>query len=476
MNLPSAFKERTSRLLGESAYEALETALQSEAPTSIRINTAKWKGILKSEKSVPWCEHGYYLSTRPAFTFDPLFHAGCYYVQEAASMFLAQAMKQYVTSPVIMLDLCAAPGGKSTLARSILPEGSLLVSNEIIKNRSQILAENIIKWGGDAATIVTNNDSADFTYFSHLFDVILTDVPCSGEGMFRKDANAITEWSEANVELCWKRQREIIRNIWPTLKPDGILIYSTCTYNREENEDNVMWICNELGAEVLEVSTNSEWNITGSQTEANIPVYRFLPHKTQGEGLFMAVLQKKEEGNGNASDDVYNNENTKSKKKSSKGKETNTIPANVKNWIRNNDLYEWELSNNKIYAFPKLFYNEYIKLKQKLRIVHAGIEVAEVKGKDCIPAHNLAMSHASELTDFPQAELTYEQAIAFLRKEALSLAPETPKGYVVVTYQNQPLGFVKNIGNRANNLYPQEWKIRSGYLPENNIQLNFSTE
>ena len=158
MNLPSAFKERTSRLLGESAYEALETALQSEAPTSIRINTAKWKGILKSEKSVPWCEHGYYLSTRPAFTFDPLFHAGCYYVQEAASMFLAQAMKQYVTSPVIMLDLCAAPGGKSTLARSILPEGSLLVSNEIIKNRSQILAENIIKWGGDAATIVTNND------------------------------------------------------------------------------------------------------------------------------------------------------------------------------------------------------------------------------------------------------------------------------------------------------------------------------
>lgn len=206
-------------------------------------------------------------------------------------------------------------GGKSTLARSILPEGSLLVSNEIIKNRSQILAENIIKWGGDAATIVTNNDSADFTSFSHLFDIILTDVPCSGEGMFRKDANAITEWSEANVELCWKRQREIIRNIWPTLKPDGILIYSTCTYNREENEDNVMWICNELSAKVLEVSTNSEWNITGSQTEANIPVYRFLPHKTQGEGLFMAVLRKKEESNDNESDDIYNNENTKSKEK-----------------------------------------------------------------------------------------------------------------------------------------------------------------
>ena len=237
-----------------------------------------------------------------------------------------------------------------------------------------------------------------------------------------------------------------------------------------------MWICNELGAEVLEVSTQTEWNITGSQTEANIPVYRFLPHKTQGEGLFMAVLRKKEESNDNESDDIYNNENTKSKKKSPKGKETNTIPANVKNWIRNNDLYEWELSNNKIYAFPKLFYNEYIKLKQKLRIVHVGIEVAEIKGKDCIPAHNLAMSHASELTDFPQAELTYEQAIAFLRKEALSLDPETPKGYVVVTYQNQPLGFVKNIGNRANNLYPQEWKIRSGYLPGNNIQLNFSTE
>lgn len=474
MNLPSAFKERTSRLLGESAYEALETALQSEAPTSIRINTTKWKGILKSEVSVPWCEHAYYLSTRPAFTFDPLFHAGCYYVQEAASMFLAQAMKQYVQSPVIMLDLCAAPGGKSTLARSILPEGSLLVSNEIIKSRSQILAENIIKWGGSAATIVTNNDSADFSGFTHLFDVILTDVPCSGEGMFRKDANAITEWSEANVELCWKRQREIIRNIWPTLKPDGILIYSTCTYNREENEDNVMWICNELGAEVLEVPTNPEWNIAGSQTETDIPVYRFLPHKTQGEGLFMAVLRKREESNGNEIDEVYSNENTKSKKKTSKGKETSTIPANVKDWINNKDLYEWEISNNIISAFPKLFYSEYIKLKQKLRIVHAGIEVAEVKGKDCIPAHNLTMSHASELAAFPKAELNYEQAIAFLRKEALTLSSETPKGYVIVTYQDQPLGFVKNIGNRANNLYPQEWKIRSGYLPENNIQLKFN--
>lgn len=474
MNLPSAFKERTSRLLGESAYEALETALQSEAPTSIRINTAKWKGILKSEESVPWCEHAYYLSTRPAFTFDPLFHAGCYYVQEAASMFLAQAMKQYVQSPVIMLDLCAAPGGKSTLARSILPEGSLLVSNEIIKNRSQILAENIIKWGGSAATIVTNNDSADFTEFTHLFDVILTDVPCSGEGMFRKDANAITEWSEANVELCWKRQQEIIRNIWPTLKPDGILIYSTCTFNREENEDNVMWICNELGAEVLEVPSQPEWNISGSQTEADIPVYRFLPHKTRGEGLFMAVLRKKgEDDECEPAENCYK-ENAKPKKKSSKGKETSNIPADVKNWISNKDAYEWEVSNNKIYAFPKLFYSEYVKLRQKLRIVHAGIEVAEMKGKDCIPAHNLAMSHASELAIFPKAELNYEQAIAFLRKEALTFGPETPKGYVIVTYQNQPLGFVKNIGNRANNLYPQEWKIRSGYLPENNIQLNFN--
>lgn len=188
--------------------------------------------------------------------------------------------------------LCSSRG-KSTLCRSVLPEGSLLVANEVMRNRSQILAENLIKWG-HPEIVVTNNDPADFTDLTHLFDVILTDVPCSGEGMFRKDQVAVDEWSLENVDVCWKRQRRILNDIWPALKPGGLLIYSTCTFNREEDEDNVEWIARELGAEVLSVPVEEAWGITGNLTRKNFPVYRFLPHRTKGEGFFLAVLRKHE--------------------------------------------------------------------------------------------------------------------------------------------------------------------------------------
>ena len=266
--------------------EALE---QQDTPVSVRMNTAKWEHVPAHRSAVPWSEQGYYLDGRPTFTFDPLFHAGCYYVQEASSMFVEQALRQYVTEPSVMLDLCAAPGGKSTLCRSVLPEGSLLVANEVMRNRSQVLAENLVKWG-HPEVIVTNNDPADFTSLENTFDVMLTDVPCSGEGMFRKDPVAVSEWSLENVDTCWQRQRRILRDIWPCLKPGGLLIYSTCTYNREENEDNVAWIAETLGAEVLPLEVPEEWHITGNLTGNAFPVYRFLPHRMQGEGLFLAVL------------------------------------------------------------------------------------------------------------------------------------------------------------------------------------------
>lgn len=220
MNLPSDFVIRTRRLMGDADFSALEEALEKETPVSIRINQDKCTSVPVDSTPVPWCPEGYYLSGRPAFTFDPLFHAGCYYVQEASSMFLAQALRQYVQKPVVMLDLCAAPGGKSTLARSVLPEGSLLVANEVMRNRSQVLAENLVKWG-NPEVMVTNNDPADFTELGPLFDVILTDVPCSGEGMFRKDEVAVQEWSIANVDTCWQRQRRILRDIWPCLKTEA---------------------------------------------------------------------------------------------------------------------------------------------------------------------------------------------------------------------------------------------------------------
>lgn len=463
MNLPSEFAERTLALMGEETYHALESALQTKAPVSIRLNCAKRDMEVKGER-VPWSSTGIYLSQRPTFTFDPLFHAGCYYVQEASSMFVEQVLRTYVSKPAVMLDLCAAPGGKSTHARSVLPEGSLLVANEVMRNRSQVLAENLIKWG-NAEVIVTNNDPADFGGLKDLFDVILTDVPCSGEGMFRKDPVAVDEWSVDNVRICWQRQRRILADIWPALKPGGLLIYSTCTYNKEEDEENVAWIAHELGAEVLEVPVSPEWGITGNLMGGDFPIYRFLPHKTKGEGFFLAALRKKGEDSECRNDKISVK---KGKVKGEKGKQSQllSVPKEAKGWLQRTDDFIFEVKRTKVVAFPKAYDSVYLLLQQTLKIIHAGVTVGEIKGKDLIPDHSLAMSTVLDRSLFPLSELTYEQAIAFLRKEAVTLDASVPRGYVLLTYKSVPLGFAKNIGNRANNLYPQEWRIRSGYLPE----------
>lgn len=463
MNLPSEFVERTRKLMGDEACQALEMALQAEAPVSIRVNRAKRDVEVEGEQ-VPWSPMGVYLAQRPTFTFDPLFHAGCYYVQEASSMFVEQVLRTYVSEPVVMLDLCAAPGGKSTHARSVLPAGSLLVANEVMRNRSQVLAENLIKWG-DAEVVVTNNDPADFSGLTDLFDVVLTDVPCSGEGMFRKDPVAVDEWSVDNVQICWQRQRRILTDIWPALKPGGLLIYSTCTYNKEEDEDNVAWIARELGAEVLDVPTSPEWGITGNLIGEDFPVCHFLPHKTKGEGFFLAALRKKGHSR-QIEESVYLTKNSK-KKNPGKGKQLPpAIPQEAKTWLNHPEDFFFEQKGTKVVAFPQAHSSAYAFMQQSLRIVHAGITVGEMKGKDLIPDHSLAMSLSLDKDNFPQAALTYEQAIAYLRKEAVTLDVSVPRGYVLLTYKDAPLGFAKNIGNRANNLYPQEWRIRSGYLPD----------
>jgi len=381
-------------------------------------------------------------------------------------MFVERVLREYVKEPVVMLDLCAAPGGKSTLCRSALPEGSLLVANEVMRNRSQILAENLVKWG-HPEVVVTNNDPADFTDLTHLFDVILTDVPCSGEGMFRKDPVAVDEWSLENVDICWRRQRRILTDIWPALKPGGLLIYSTCTFNREEDEDNVAWIARELGAEILPVSIEEDWGITGNLIGKDFPVYRFLPHRAKGEGFFLAVLRKHEgECDETPSRKLFSSSRMDKKKKGKDAKQSLAIPREAKAWLNGTDAYELTVNGTMVEAFPKSFLDIYSLLKPSLKVLHAGVTLGEIKGKDLIPHHSLAMSTALEEGVFPKAELTYEQAIAYLRKEGLVLDASVPRGYVLVTYHQVPLGFVKNIGNRANNLYPQEWRIRSGYLPE----------
>lgn len=462
MNLPADFESRTRCLLGDDEYTDFREALERETPVSIRMNGCKCPDVPQGVP-VPWCPSGYYLETRPTFTFDPLFHAGCYYVQEASSMFVEQALRQYVHAPVAMLDLCAAPGGKSTLARSALPEGSLLVANEVMRNRSQVLAENLIKWG-HPGVIVTNNDPRDFAPLRHTFDVILSDVPCSGEGMFRKDPVAVEEWSVENVQLCWQRQRRILADIWDCLKPGGILIYSTCTFNTEENEENVAWIVNELGAEVLPLAIDSAWHITGNLSGGGFPVFRFLPHRTTGEGLFLAVLRK-HDGETENSTERYRKKDKKNK--GGKSASANVaFPQDVKRWISQSKSFSFSVEANRLTAFPTAWQPIFDIIKSTLKVLHAGVPLAEVKGKDCVPEHSLALSSVFNRSTFPCAPLTYGQAIAYLRKEAVALSPDTPRGYVCVTYKDIPLGFAKNIGNRANNLYPQEWRIRSGYMPE----------
>jgi len=311
MELPEEFISTTHALMGDERFERYLKSFEEPAPVSIRLNPSKCEGLSVSQGiQVPWCEHGYYLPQRPNFTFDPLLHAGCYYVQEASSMFLYRVLAQHLPNrPLMALDLCAAPGGKSTLMRSLLPAGSVLYSNEPVRQRANILAENMMKWGQDNC-IVTNNLPQDYRKARMHFDVILCDVPCSGEGMFRKDEATISEWSQKNVEKCWRLQREIVENAWACLNPGGLLIYSTCTFNTKENEENIQWICNEYEAEVLAVDTEAAWGITGSLLDGfSEHVYRFIPGITKGEGLFMCVMRKHGTETGMKSKQVGKNNN-----------------------------------------------------------------------------------------------------------------------------------------------------------------------
>ena len=400
MQLPAEFVHATEALMGRKSFERYLHSFEEDTPVSIRLNPLKTKGMAPVEgERVPWCRDAFYLKSRPNFTFDPLFHAGCYYVQEAASMFLDEVLRQLNIKDVIqVLDLCAAPGGKSTLLRAALPADTVLYSNEPMRNRASILLENVQKWGY-ANHHVTNLFPKDYRKSKMKFDLILCDVPCSGEGMFRKDEATIKEWSPQNVEKCWQLQRDIVSDAWQCLNDGGILIYSTCTFNTKENEENIRWMMDELGAHVLPIDTKPEWNITGSLLEGfSEPVYRFIPGVTRSEGLFMCVLSK---GDGQ----IVRPRRTKSphtsdKKSARDGQKLTTLEEN--------------------------------------------------------PLH----------ADGPQVDLSYPDALAYLRHEALVLPPDTPRGMVEVCFMGHPLGLVKNIGNRANNLYPKEWRIKTTHVPQ----------
>lgn len=388
--LPIDFTDMARRTMGEERFDSYLKAFETDAPVSIRLNPEKAKELTTDGERVPWCRNAYYLPQRPNFTYDPLLHAGCYYVQEAGSMFLDTVMQQWVPdAPVVMIDFCAAPGGKSLLARTALAAGSVMFSNEPMRNRANILAENVEKWGY-ADHFVTNNFPRDYRRAKMIADVVLCDVPCSGEGMFRKDEATIREWSMQNVEKCARLQREIVADAWSCLADGGLFIYSTCTFNTHEDEENIQWMMDELGAEVLPVKVDAAWNITGSLLDGfSQPVYRFIPGISKGEGLFLCVLRK-----GGA-------------------------------WQQGHSLKSLR------------------KSQQNLNIIY------------CPKAQ----------PDMVKVEVNYQQAMAYLRHEAITLGADVPRGMVGICFEGHLLGLAKNIGNRANNLYPKEWKIRTTYIP-----------
>jgi len=438
MSLPEDFKKRVEN----DAFLGVEllTALETDSPVSIRRNPLKTKAELPILKAIPWCKDAFYLTERPFFTKDPLFHSGTYYPQEAGSMFLETVLNQLdLPENPFVLDLCAAPGGKSTLIASILDNEGLLVSNEVIQARSKILKENMTKWGV-TNSIVTNNDPADFQRIPDFFDLIVVDAPCSGEGMFRKDHASRNEWSQSNVDLCAARQKRIVMDVWESLQPGGFLVYSTCTFNTQENEENIAWLLNELQAEIVPIETSHFKK--GRNDVGNYA----LPSLVETEGFFICVLQK---------------EGTRNQLKLRLNKKAEVISIkDISPLTEFADFDEIKAIQwtNYSFAVPAKFTEEIIYLQNQMRVIKMGTELGEIAKKGLIPHEALVLNPKLLRNDLPTIELDLNQALSYLHGDTFSI--EGKHGFNVMQFQNEPLGWIKHIGNRFNNLYPKEWRIR----------------
>ena len=455
MNLPQQFIEQIESY-GAPCLTGLCEALSSTAPeVSVRVNRCKGVAVPDGADRVAWCPSGFYLDGRRPFTFDPAFHQGLYYVQDASSMAISAVVATLTESrgPQVYLDACAAPGGKTTAAIDSLPDSSLVVANEYDFKRAAILAENIAKWG-DPGVVVSRGDTARFRKLRSTFDIIAADVPCSGEGMMRKDPEAVAQWTPSLVHECAARQREIVDNLWPALKPGGFLIYSTCTFNRLENEEMVDYICRELGGETV-VTPLDSFDCIARGIDTPHHCYRFIPGRTRGEGLFMAVIRK----NGDSADD--GSAATRPAKNAGKSKD-NALEKTAASFLDGD--YKITVADDTITALPVALAAKAAPILKALDVVSAGLTVATVKGKDLIPSQSLALSTALRADTFPTVEVDYTTAMTYLRREAVTI--DAPRSFVLLTYGGRPLGFVKNLGNRSNNLYPAPWRILSTHLPD----------
>ena len=409
---PAVLKSLESAIGGADAVKAAE-AMTGEASVSVRLNPFKQlKGgplpILEGSSPVPWSPYGHILATRPVFTLHPLFHAGVYYVQDSSAMYVGWAfrklLERFPGRPLRVLDLCAAPGGKTTDLAASLREACgddfLLVSNEVMRQRASVLSDNVAVWG-DPNVAVTSLDPKAFASLSGFFDIILADVPCSGEGMFRKDPKAVEDWSIDTVALCASRQRRILADVWPALREGGALLYSTCTFEDAENDSNLEWAAEELGGEIVLPD-----NPFGVRTTRH--GHLLIPGEVPGEGQWVGALFK------------------------DSSTHTSHLSLSV------------EASMEELRRFKPL---------------RAGIREGEWKGKDFIPDPDWALSISFDRSRYPEAAVDKQTALHFLHRDTITLE-DAPAGYNVITYRGVPLGFVKNLGRRCNNLHPQSRRIR----------------
>ncbi len=426
----------------------LLSALATPAQVSVRANALKGYAPPAGADLVPWWPQGFYLDERPLFAADPAWHQGLYYVQEASSMIYTEAVRRVAAlvasgEPLRYLDACAAPGGKTISALAALSPDDFVVANELDRHRANILYENIARYGATNVGL-SRGDALRYSKLKEAFDIIAVDAPCSGEGMMRKEPEAVAQWSPSLIASCAAVQREILAGLWRALKPGGVLIYSTCTFNRSENEENIDRLIAETGATSLDLGLDTFTGVRrGIGTDSFC--YRLSPGHVRGEGIFIAAVRKPGEC------------------RRADGKDRKTAPCSAfaKAHVAASDELTEVMCADRLEVRPRAHARFIASLEPAVSLMRGGLPVAITKGRDMVPVHDLALSAALIPGSFPLLELDYAAALDFLRGESMSDIPsDLPRGFFTPAYAGVPLGFAKNIGRRANNLMPDALRLR----------------
>lgn len=455
--LPSEFVEEFNTYGPADAEKVLTSLAEGEPSVAVRANKLKSIELVDNLEAVPWLDSGAYLPERPMFAADPAWHQGLYYVQDASSMAFTAIVaelcaKYFDNKPLRYLDSCAAPGGKTIAAIEGLPEGSIVVSNEYDRQRLGALAENTAKHGYPSV-VITNNDAAAFSRIEAMFDIVAVDAPCSGEGMFRKEDEAVRQWSPSLVGQCAAAQRRIVDGAWAALRDGGIMIYSTCTFNPAEDEEIVRHLIDSHGAESIELSIIKHEGIAGASAGFDVHACHFFPGLVRGEGLFVAALRKPDN---NAPSFTKKNKNAKPEK----------VPQPVVDFAKGHilDFESYKIipsGSDSFCLIPRQHADFCRQIAAELNVVRQGVQLCTIKGKDIVPAWQLAYSTAFDISTMGSIELDLDSALHYLHGESLSEVPDgMQRGFVTVNYKGRPMGFAKNIGRRANNLLPPTIALR----------------